>query len=335
MNLTEIQVELRNIQKHIDNLHNEIEKLKAVPEDKQIDFDKIDKLAIMSKIRRDKICSMPAEIKGLFFSALSGILMASSRDIEGKLLYLTRLSFGCGFESSSEELYKKGCKIENIIEIIEGIGNYKTGFLVESFILLGNCKTIEMQDLNVIAEIAKIYGCNIEEIKTIACVAKGYLTSDMDILLTLPIPASNRWGNMFNDYIPREWFIKNRIACGEICTKKIKEYTWQTLFETKIIDTTIVPNRITNMAEKGKFVKKRDQLCEYVEEKREGDAVYFSTSKYIYANADGILFILRWKDKKENSENISFYVVSYFDIYKDFETWFMSRQDEGLVEIIN
>lgn len=46
MNFTELQMELRSIEEHISQLHNEIEKMKPqIEEEKKTDFEAISRLA--------------------------------------------------------------------------------------------------------------------------------------------------------------------------------------------------------------------------------------------------------------------------------------------------
>jgi hypothetical protein len=109
MDIVEIQLKLREIENMVNLLNNEIEKSKPKPEEQVKEkFDNITKLADKEHIYLASIANAPVEIRKLFIRLLSYLgLMDSDNQFE-ILLYLCRLSFGCGLNEQSYEIYRWG-----------------------------------------------------------------------------------------------------------------------------------------------------------------------------------------------------------------------------------
>ena len=362
MTLTDLQVELRKIEEQLTVLHNEIDKMKPKSEeDKRTDFRTIDKLAAKNAIVNDVIVGMPDESRKAFFKSLSYILLSAETDLYARLLYLTRLSMGAGMNLKSEDIYKSGLEIEDIDDIVKGIEEYKYTFLVEAFILAGIKGIAKEETLSVIADVAKVMGCDQEELRTVALVAKCKLIDDMDKILEMPVPTKNRWMHQFWNYIPYEWIVKNRKEVGVICTKKYKKtdngvgsvYTTPMFLVRNrdgAVNESISPCNIKERVQAGSIVRTGDIICKYTQkQKLKKKADYGSSTlafaqvlsasldemeikdeeKVIEAPCDGIVFFINDNRKGEVNgkldEYVVAYIVSYFDYYNDFDKWFKAK----------
>jgi len=82
LNLTELQVELRTIEDRLSVLHNEIEKMKPkTDEEKKTDYEALTKLALKHPLGNRTISNAPEDIKKLFFSGLSYMILSDETDI--------------------------------------------------------------------------------------------------------------------------------------------------------------------------------------------------------------------------------------------------------------
>ena len=330
MNLTDLQVELRNIEEQLSALHNEIDKMKPKSEDeKKTDFGTIDSLAARHTIFREEIEGMPYETKMAFFRSLSFTLLSTEKVIYARLLYMTRLCLGCGLNWKSEEIYKGGLEITDINSVVMEVKDHEYAFLVEAFIISNINMPADEKTLSMIADIANIMGCDSEELRVIAQVAKCKLVGDMDLLHDLPVPTKNKWMNKFRSYIPNEWIVKNRIECGRISTIEYK---------------------IAESCQAGSVVKSGNIICKYRDRFalgvlysgiikafqmaapfQESEDFVENTLSYkeLTAPCDGIVFFMDDKRQGEDKDNpdeydeyIVVYVVSYFDDFNDFTQWY-------------
>ena len=211
MDLTDLQVELRRIEKQLAFLHDEIETMKPKSEvEKKADFESIDSLAKRHTIFREEIDGMSYETKKAFFKSLSFILLAAEKDIYARLLYMTRLCRGCGLDWKSEDIYKAGFKIKDFDSVVKGMEKNYISFLVEAFITSFIHMPVDEKTLYIIADIASIIGYSLRELEVIATVAKCNLVGDMDLLGEIldfgTLVFIKKDG--FRDYIPHEWIAK-------------------------------------------------------------------------------------------------------------------------------
>lgn len=347
MNLTDLQVELRSIENHIEMLHSEIEKMKPkAEEEKRADFDIITKLADKYPIKNRTIASAPEDLKKLFAGSLSYMLLTAERDIYSRLLYICRLAKGSGMAFSAEDIYIAGLEFEmkDIERICKDLSEYKDTYLVEAFIVANIAEEAPIEMIKLISDIAAIMGCDEEEIRMYAYIAKSRLADNIDILDEIPIPSKNRWSNRFSDYIPGSWIKERRMACGE----GVLNYENITI-EKKLPSGSIVKKgeavltyterpsgeQLMNDVQKASSdFSKRNMPSELnmmssvlkdampwlgqVEQalKESLDSVRGEeTKKTVYAPKDGIVYF--WVDEK----HVVAYIVSYFDDYTDFCDW--------------
>ena len=339
MTLTELQVELRKIEDHIDMLHHEIEKMKPKTEDeKKKDFSEITELAKMSPVKIESLYDADEGLKSQFVGSLAYIVLSEETDLYDRLLYLCRLSIGIGFETSAENIHILGLEFDKdkLSNAIRNLSSYKYLYLAEVFVLANVSGRVSETMLEVAADVARMMGCDNEEIYVLAAVAKAKLMQNWDTLLTLNLPVSlkNRWSDKCKDYIPDEWIIKQRQHCGELCTKKtvyrfkqsasVTDSLYEKLrqaFESVSTENATIdkcPTIVASHLQEGSVVKRGDTLISY---KNEGD----TKATDIIAPCNGMLFFV--KDEKnsevegESDTYLNIYVVSYFDEYEKFCKW--------------
>lgn len=343
MNLTDLQVELRSIEERIAKLHFEIEKMKPKPEEeKKADFETITKLAKQHMITDLRISSASEVIRKQFVSSLSYLLLTEEKDIYERLLYLCRISQGCGLNLSAEDIYKAGLEFEfkDMKELCTDLQEYKYSYLVEAFTIANLSEESSTEILTVIADIAKLMECDKEEIQVIGQVAKSRLLDDSELLKRIPRPSKNRWSGMFVEYISEQWLEKKRIHCKTIC---IDKYRRSVLDAAPDGFKTEHPCVIKDRLPCGSVVQKGDTLLKYDEkvitsEERNNPYIFMLflsqetttiEERNITAPCDGIVFYAEYDKKGEISDKmdkyIAVFVVSYFDEYASFCKWYAEK----------
>lgn len=355
MNLTDLQIELRLIEEHIVTLHSEIEKMKPQPEEKKkADFEQITKLSEKNPIERISIKNAPVQIKKVFFSSLSYIILQEESEFYNRILYLCRLAKGCEFDTTAEDLYKLGLEFEmkDLNNLCQEILNYKYTYLIEMLIIANISEKASESIFAIVTDFSSAFEISKEELRVLGMMAKGVLINNRDIILEMPIPSKSMWSGELNDYLNKTWFEQHRVDCGLLCTKEYskKEYSWYYQryfnFENNADYKEEIPCAIKKRIEAGTIVKKGDTICTYskktpkknnntsggirlsaIESSQEYDVI----ENTIEAPCDGMVFFI--KDKKKSKikdkmdEYIAIYVVSYFDDYSDFSDWYIKKGD--------
>lgn len=322
MDLTDLQVELRSIEQRIAALHLEIEKMKPkTPEEKRADFDAITKLARKYPLTNSVISSVSEPVRKQLIGGLTSLLQPYEKDCYEGLLYLSRLSWGCGMEFSAEEIYRAGLEfsLEGIERACAVLQKYKYTYLVEAFVIAGLVEEKWNEKLVVIADVAALMGCDQEEVQVTAQVAKCRLTGNWELLKVLSAPSKSRWLGKFAEYIPQEWIIKQRIFCGSICNKKWTGSggTYYSFLGGKTESQEMRSCLIKKRVQAGSIVKRGEVILEY-EEADKTTAVYT-------APCNGVAFFInenrKGKVQDKPDQYLTVYVVSYFDVYGDFCKW--------------
>lgn len=282
MNLTDLQLELRSIEEHIANLHSEVEKMKPQTEkEKKEDFETITRLARKHPISSLSISNAPQILQKEFVDSLSYLLLSEEKDKYSRLLYLCRLASGCNLNLSAEQIYQNGLAygIDDLERSIKELQDYKDTMLIEAFVLASLSENTSHNMLSIIADIAKMMGCDKEEIRVLALVAKAKLTDDINIINSMPVPSKSMWCGKLGDYISSDWVMKQRIKCVSVCVEKnTKKSTSSSggifaaalassLGEDNIAKydkkrTCVIKNQKVN----GSIVKKGEMIVEYEEE---------------------------------------------------------------------
>lgn len=332
MNLTDLQMELRSIEAHIANLHGEIEKMKPQPEkEKKADFEQITTLAAKNPIERISVKNAPIEIKKLFFSSLSYVLLQEEADFYNRILYLCRLAKGCGFDTTAENLYKLGLEFEmnDLNKLCQVISDYKYTYLVEMLIMANISDEASENIFAIITDFASAFEISKEELRVLGMTAKGVLIDNVNFILGMPTPSKNMWSGKLKDYLSKAWIEQHRIDCGLLYTKKYivdKNETIDSFVERCIFGLgppckEEIPCEIKKCVQTGTIVKKGDVICTYNE----------NEEKNIKAPCDGVAFFVDVKKNGEikdiEDEYIAIYVVSYFDDYSDFSAWYKEKFD--------
>lgn len=360
MNLTDLQVELRLIENKIAALHNEIEKMKPQPEEAQkADFKQITKLAIESPIERRSIKSASTETKKLFFSSLAYIFLQEKMDLYNRLLYLCRLSKGCGLDITSEELYRLGLEFDkyDLNKLVQEISDYKYTYIIEMLIMANISEEASENILLIVTDFASAFEISKEELRVLGIIAKGVLTDNEDLILDMLAPGKNMWGGKLNDYLSKNWIIRQRKECELLCTKKyisldfddfdkVLKYLEENA-DIQMGDEAFVniPCEIVKRIQTGTIVKKGDTICIYNQKIKKtyspmtsrlfgsmggsmGES-FQEQKKIIKAPCDGIAFFADIQKpstvKGKKDEYTAVYVVSYFDDYADFLEWYKQK----------
>lgn len=350
MNLTDLQVELRLIEEHIAGLHNEIENMKPKTEEQKIiDFNQITILADKNIVVNDDIKMMSEQTKKLVISSLAYIILQDKNDFYNRILYLTRLAKGSEFNVSAEDIYRYGLEFElkDIDNLIQDADEYKYTYIIESLITVNISENASSDMLSIIADIADMFGISKEELRVLGMAAKSVLIGNMDNMLNMPVPSENIWSGKLTNYLPQKWIEKNRILCERFCVEK---YVNMNVGSFKLVYGAKYKKEkaceIIKMAQVGDIVKKGDVICTYkeyiyesqdevtmilhqqrlVDDEQVDDSDYKITEKTIIAPCNGIVFYIndeKCGESKDNTDKyISIYIVSYFDDYDDFHSWY-------------
>lgn len=224
MNLTDLQQELRGLEENLARLQNEIEQMKPKEESK-IDFVSITKLAKVYQIRGLQIGLAEEYIKKRFISGLSFLVKVEEKGVTERLLYLSRLALGCDLEWTAEDIYAEGLKlrIEDFDRLAQDLKDYRYQFLIEGLILAGLIEEGSKELFALVSDIAVLMGCDKNEIKAMAMIAKSKITNQLDYLKELDFFPRKDLVLVARDYIPSEWIEAQRVKEGEIC---IQRNTW-------------------------------------------------------------------------------------------------------------
>lgn len=351
MNLTELQIQLRAIEEHISDLQTEIEKMKPQPEDeKKAMFEKITELA--SKYPLESRCfpkSSNVDVKA-YISCLAYISLADDSKIYDKLLFLCRLSHGMGLPMSSEDVFRMGLEIDEkyFDKACSELKSQKYSFLADALILVNITEKATEASFRLIADIAKIFECEKEDLRAAAMVAKAVLMENFNVLKQIPVPSRNRYMGQFKEHIPAAWIKAQRIKCGQLCTEIKKNsstssnpyYPFKTVIGESAGETSS-PCVIKNRLQAGVIVHAGDVLISYEESVRRKKAssttLWYAAAlaeanyetvkeqKTITAPCDGVVFFIESNKKGSTADQsekyIEVYVVSYFDEYAAFSDW--------------
>ncbi len=326
-----MQIELREIEEKIKKLHVEIENMKPKPiNENHKKFLSIKSLAKQNPIHIESLNLSTKTQKALFVNVLAYIVSLESVNLYEKLLYLCRMSNGCGLKLEAEEIYKGGLKFEeqDVGRISEELRGLRYVLLVEALVIANITGKASSVVLSEIAEIASLLTVNKIELQLISQVAKSKLSKNLDLLNGYSIPEVIAVDNKFNDYIPQEWIEKQRKKCCDpICLTG--HFKGRYNFSPTINYKTTIEKQWKNNNE---IVKKEDIIFEYLCPVTKNAKK--KKSKVIKAPKNGKLFIVDYRMKSEiqnKGANYKYntyravYVVSYYDNYKDFCEWIKAK----------
>lgn len=341
MDLTDIQVELRKIEEHISLLQAEIEKMKPQTEDEaKAALERITKLAAKHPLDNRRLTEAAATAKD-YVSCLSYILRVDENRIYDRLLYLCRLSQGMGLPYSAEDVLRLGMEFDeqHFDEACSSLKDEKYTFLTDALILANITGETADASFSLIADVAQIMGCDKEDLRVIAYVAKAVLTDDFDVLRQMPVPNENRWMGQFGQHIPVSWIESQREFCGKYCTEVTITESYKSL--------KLQPCKVNSRLMAGSIVRKGEPLVVYEEKELPAGNSGFTNlfwridlvveersdlpQKTITAPRDGIVFFIEGEENITANNRVGkyvyAYVVSYFDDYADFCQWHKKEKD--------
>ncbi len=331
MSLTDLQVELRSIESHLKKLNLEIENMKPKSTyEKQIDFGKITVFAKQNPITIETLNRVTRSQKIIFINTLAKIISIEKDDLSERLLYLGRISNGCGFKFNAKDIYKGGLKFneQEIERMVDGLFELRYILLVEALVIANITGNVSPDMLSEIAEVATLLDFKKPELKLISQIAKSKLTGNLKLLSEINVVKCTSITNAFDDYIPREWIKQQRIACCEpICLKGFFKGMYTS--SPVIIYKT---NIIKQWKKCNEFIKKGDKILEY--QKPVSKRARKTQNVIIEAPNNGKLFVIEFAKKSEvqnksedykNDRFLALYAVSLFDDYKEFCEWFSKK----------
>lgn len=336
MNLTELQIEIKEVEKHLSSIRSEIEKLKPKNVEDEFSFDDITKLAEKFPIYYLPISKAPDIQKRDFIKGLSYLLLNGERDIYEGLLYISRLSIGIGLETSAQDIYISGLSFEkkDLNNLCENIKDYSYSFVVEAFIIANLCEN-NSSKIELVAEFAEVLGFNKEDMCVVSHVAKSKLTGKLTDLNDIPLPSENKYGKKFDGYISDKWIEYKRKEISKILVEKKSSVDHVASASTATIglgmfkalssisgdayssSKTSTKCTVVERESAGKIVRKGDSVLTYKESN--------GNTKKVKAEFDGILYFI--KDTESNGSTYLYtYIVSYFDDYDCFCKWFKENR---------
>lgn len=270
MNLTELQGELRSLETQIANLQSKVQEMKPTSHTKKhSDYDKITKLAKQYALDKPYLRRESAYLRKQYIACLSPFV-ALDGQVYDRLLYLTRLSLGLQLPYTAEEILHLGLNtgLADLDWQFQDLEPLKYSLLTD-ILILANCSGCASEEtLALAADYAVALGCNAEDMKITAQVAKAVLKNDFDILRDLPLPKLNCWQGAFRNHIPKAWLRSQRALQERLQNIEDLSSPAPTLASVcssmiQIFQNFSHPLRILSLPPKGCLVKKDDTLAEY------------------------------------------------------------------------
>lgn len=266
MNLTELQSELRSLETQIANLQSKVQEMKPTSHtQRRSDYDKITKLAKQYALDKPYLRRESAYLRKQYITCLSPFV-ALDGQVYDRLLYLTRLSLGLQLPYTAEEILHLGLNTElaDLDWQFQDLKPLKYSLLTD-ILILANCSGCASEEtLALAADYAVALGCNAEDMKITAQVAKAVLKNDFNILRVLPLPKLNCWQGVFRNHIPKAWLRSQRVLQKRL--QNIEDLSEQDLTLDSMLQFYQIfsqPLRILSLPARGCLVKKDDTLAEY------------------------------------------------------------------------
>lgn len=323
MDLTELQVNLRNIEEDIGRLQTEIEKMKPKTNLAQKEnFTRIDKIAKVHALQNKFLLRENDAVKKAYLTCLSYIMLADEVDIYDKLIYITRIGYGINADLSSEDIYKAGRDMdkEYLEDVCMDLSSLKYCFIADALIVANIKGQAATSVLTLIADLAQFMQCTKADFNVITAVVKAVLTNNFDMLKAIDamLPDNRNWNKQLSVYVPKCWIVKNRVECGKYLIDEIR-YDYY--------------NKLNLVRENNSFVNKHDIIADYKQLKLLLSHYFREVTGKNYCRADnsGILFIGYYRSKSwllGSCYKYVLYVCPYFDDYDDFCQWFADNHKE-------
>lgn len=354
MNLTELQIQLREIEEHISTLQGEIEKMKPQPEEeKKKVYETITKIALKYPLENRKFSQAVLGLNKVYISCLAYITLADEKNLDEKLLYLCRLAHSMKCFTSAEDILRMGLEVnkeyfEKACYELKGVKDF---FLVDALIVTNISEEASYDALVLIADVAQIMECGKEELQVISLLAKSVLTNDFNNLLYIPVPKTVSEIRRFKEQIPPAWIESQRVYIGKICTdvKRIEQDNNDSSSTASFLKSmrkifnffTVEPCKITTRQQAGSIVEKGQAVITYhkkmtedeikkeaekdeklMQQYLQGESIIRYKEVSMIAPSDGLLFLVENEERDtkngELRKYVVAYVVSYFDDYTEF-----------------
>ncbi len=325
MNITDIQIRLRKIGEELTLLEGALEELK--PKDKKAGKDvykNIDILAGKNPICNNRLAKEEDILKKYYIQFLSIIANMDKRNYEDKLLYITRLARGIGYEGDAKDIEMLGVDISNDIfeNIVRFTDKYNYNIIADGLIVADINGEAEDDVISLISGMAGYMGCSKEDMRVISTVAVCMLENEFDRLNELDIN-TNKWMGVFSDQIPEEWLIKNRVYYKRLydksCYSDDREfpYIMDDYKASSIVKKGNILEGIWNRSSTSLGAIFTWMQPKNIEKKENGKKV----------ENNGILYM---KESKYENDKKAYdvYIVSLFDDMKKVKEW-VRKQKKG------
>lgn len=322
-NLSEIQLELRNMVNQIEALSSEIENLKPKDADEvEIELIKIEKFAEKQPIKNSQLRRQPDLVKKLYFQFLALVADKENLNFKEQLLFIKRIAVGVSYNKDIMGIIKDGMDMDESFfdDIAENLSHIKESLLLDALIAANITGTAAEEKLEIIAAAAEILGSSKEDLTVLSKLASSIIQHNVYIFSSITCTSNHKWYGKFTHYIPKDWLVFNRVSCGEYSkplSNSDPSFLGSALFGSTPIERIMKRSRIEvkKRVDAGTLVKKGETIVEYEQ---------MNTLKTISAPKDGMVFFTEVKGKAGMStegDKIKVYLVSCFDEYNDFYSW--------------
>ena len=340
MNLTELQVQLRNVEKQISQLSEEIEKMKPTKQELKVDCDAITRVAKQYPINELDICHAPEQLRKEFVSMLMYLFVADDSELSERLLYLTRLAAGCKLKMDAKDVYQSALAIEmdDVERLSSELADYRYSFVIEAFVVANLTAEMDKDTWTLLADVAQLMKCDDEEIVVLSHVAKYKLTGDTQYLDDIPLPKTNRWSGKLREYIPRDWVKSKRMnvisirRVGPIRTNyKLGDY-WVEIPENNKRFNGALVNIGENVGsyyqlhvsnEDDRLLRVGVSYIDQIYLREKVQCMVTATANGVVYWWEGLIPLVDNKDKKRYCTEA--YIVSPFDDYDALKLWLDNR----------
>ncbi len=328
MNLTELQMELRNIQSQISTLEDAIERMKHInDQEKESIYQKITALALCYPINNDKLMKCTDAEKLAYIKAIAYVAVQEENNLIERLLYLTRIAVAMDSNKyNAQYIYKLGNSFDksDVSNMAMDLENVREDFMLDLLLIVNISNMASKEMLMMVVEFATILNVKKNDLEMISLVAKAILTEDYSLLDILPANAEAKWNNKFQYYLGKQMESK-RDFCGQyICEKSEEEIYYKKTF-CLLSGSSYEPCEVLRKTEEGSLVRKGDELLIYKQGKDDK-----KNKKSIKALKDGIVYYIKDKIKNEEydieEEYEKVYVVSVFDTRDNFVKWYKGEK---------
>lgn len=321
MDLTQLQAELRAVERKMSELQAEIEKMKPRPENEvKQDYAKIEQTAKRNPISIPMLKNAGEYEKKSYLSGLSFLAFARQPHDTDRLLYLSELAAGMNVPAKPEELVKMGMRVnENSLDgICDAVRKYRYSFVLDALVLANIHGQARAFTLESIADMARLLGCSQEDMRITAQIAKCTLTDNFDALDKIPPAQAAEYAADFKGRISENWLKTKRRLQDD---SSLKPASISFAMALVAISLSRVKNEKTKAA--GSFVNRGEELVSFDFNKGETEHPL-----RMVADTSGCFYTIKRSGKVKQKDGsyhswkkTYYYVVSPFDDLDALEKW--------------